>query len=275
MDTGSMKGILDPFPVLNARSRDVVARETATIQAMQSDWLIILTADGAVLAVAGGAPVEWVGKTLVDREDAPDELRQSVRLLLRQLHGSRAPFSRTVLTRSGSAHAIDVLAIEAIPLRRAHTDLHALLESAVGTMRPQATAVDIGLTLQVDESARQTLSLDAEKVAWILTALIGNALRYVRHGSRLLPGGIIAIRASFEPATSEVIISIEDDGPGIPEHVMPYLFRRSTNAPLTAGLGLKIASEIVAAHGGRFDVRSPPGPDTTGTTVQFSLPALS
>ena len=103
-----------------------------------ADWQVVLTADGAVLAVTGGAPPQWVGTRLEDRADLPPDVRQAVRALLDELHGSTAPIA-TRSVRAASPAAIQLIAVEAVPLRRAAVDLRALLESIVKLMRPQAS----------------------------------------------------------------------------------------------------------------------------------------
>ena len=61
-------------------------------------------------------------------------------------------------------------------------------------------------------------------------------------------------------------IRIEDDGPGIPPALLPHVFERfargdasRSRAAGSTGLGLAIVQAVVAAHGGRVDVRSEPG----------------
>ena len=242
---------------------------------MDSGWQIVLTADGAVLAAAGGAPAEWVGTVFLDRSDVPEAVREAARSALRELHRSVLPFATARVTWPATAVALQLLAVEAIPLRRATTEIRSLLEGAVRTMRAQAQAVEVDLRLDIAEDVPRTISVDADKLAWIITTLIGNALRYVRHGSRVLPGGAIAVRVRFDSASSEVAISVEDDGPGIPEQVRPFLLQRPPDRQLAVGLSLMMVSDIVAAHGGRFDVESRRGPEVSGTTVKLSLPALS
>ena len=78
------------------------------------------------------------------------------------------------------------MALDAIPLRRRPTDLRSLLPSTLEVVRDQARAVDVSLRILFDASVPQTVSLDAEKLAWVVVALAGNALRYVRSGSRLI-----------------------------------------------------------------------------------------
>ena len=50
--------------------------------------------------------------------------------------------------------------------------------------------------------------MDSEKIAWVVVSLAGNALRYVRTGSRLRPGGSISVRVVLDRATSDIVIDV-------------------------------------------------------------------
>jgi two-component system OmpR family sensor kinase len=64
----------------------------------------------------------------------------------------------------------------------------------------------------------------------------------------------------------QVVVDVSDDGPGIPDALLPNLFERFTRADSArtrgtgnTGLGLAIAFGIVAAHGGTLTAESRPG----------------
>ncbi len=78
------------------------------------------------------------------------------------------------------------------------TDLRALLRSTLDVMQRQARAFDVTLNVAVDDDVPAVVSLDAEKIAWATTVLVGNALRYVHHGSQVMPGGSIAVRVDVQ-----------------------------------------------------------------------------
>jgi signal transduction histidine kinase len=98
--------------------------------------------------------------------------------------------------------------------------------------------------------------------------LIGNALRYVPEG------GHIAVRARRE--ADSVVVTVADNGPGVPPADLSRLFERFWRADRArrratggSGLGLSIARHIVEAHGGRIWAEETPG---GGLTISFTLP---
>ena len=158
----------------------------------------------------------------------------------------------------------------AIPLRRSPTDVRTLLASSLTALQQQARTFDVGLELVVADNVPRLVSLDRAKIAWVLTALVGNALRYVRHGSHTMPGGSIGVRVESDSAADQIAIEVRDDGPGIPEDRLRTLFDDSVEVPGNA-LALAMARDVVAAHGGIFEIRSGTGALSHGTTVRFTL----
>ena len=115
------------------------------------------------------------------------------------------------------------------------------------------------------------VDVDAEKIAWAVATLVGNALRYVRHGTRLRPGGNIRVRVGADAGA--IVVAVEDDGPGIPPEKVAQLFVRGAGVTHGTGLGLMLIEDVVAAHGGTVDVTSRHGALDGGTTVTLRLPA--
>lgn len=160
---------------------------------------------------------------------------------------------------------------DAMPLRRTPTDVRELLPWSLEALRRQAEARDVALKVQVEEDVPAVVSLDRTKIAWVITALVGNALRYVRRGSQTMPGGSIVVRATYDPASREVTIGVQDDGPGIPADKVQALFSADPRSPGMA-LGLTMIRDVVAAHHGTVTVHSDTKAHSRGTTVQVTLP---
>lgn len=162
------------------------------------------------------------------------------------------------------------MALDAIPLQRMPTDVRALLDSSLAALRNQARTFDVGLTVDVDDDVPRSVALDRGKIAWVLTALVGNALRYVRHGSHTMPGGSITVHVGDDAAAGRIVVEVHDDGPGIPEARLRSLFASSSDTP-GAALALAMARDVVTAHGGTFDIQSLTSGLSHGTTVRFTL----
>lgn len=238
---------------------------------MTAESQIVMGRDGTVLGATEPAQAGWVGRRLEDCADAPADLKEAARALLRSpTHPSSAVSVRMALQSMPQGLALTV--IDALPLRRQATDLRTLLRSSLEVLQRQASAFDIALTITVDQNVPSNVSLDAVKIAWAATTLVGNSLRYVRHGSQVMPGGSVSVNASYDPARREIALVVEDDGPGIAPEKLRDLFG-SPKDPRRAGLGLSMIRDVVAAHGGSVDVRSDPKAYRGGTTVRLTLPA--
>ncbi|MDM5209970.1 cell wall metabolism sensor histidine kinase WalK [Peribacillus sp. NJ4] len=112
------------------------------------------------------------------------------------------------------------------------------------------------------------VDIDEDKITQVLYNVISNSLKYSPEGGQVT----FRVRAS----DGFIIVSITDQGVGIPKNVIDKIFdrfyrvdkARSRNLGGT-GLGLAIAKEMVVAHGGKIWAESVDG---KGTTVFFTLP---
>jgi signal transduction histidine kinase len=158
---------------------------------------------------------------------------------------------------------------DAIPLRRTPTDLVALLTGTIETLQQQAQGLDVVLAIDAQPGLPE-VRVDAEKIAWAVATLVGNAFRYVRRGSRLLPGG--SIRVHLRGEDGWVAVSVVDDGPGIPADKVANLFQRGRGVTHGTGLALMLIQDIAVAHGGSVVVESKTEAFESGTTVTLRLP---
>lgn len=138
-----------------------------------------------------------------------------------------------------------------------------IVAAAVEQVRLAEERSDVAFEVDVPEQL--DVLADAQRIVQLLTNLLGNALRFSP------TSGTVSIRARRED--DEVVTAVRDQGPGIAPERLPTLFDRfaARGAPRAhgTGLGLTIAREIAAAHGGRIWVDTELG---VGSTFRFSLP---
>jgi len=142
-----------------------------------------------------------------------------------------------------------------------------LFERVLEVFAHQAEARDVSLTSSAPPDL-PAVRADATKIAWVLSNLVSNALRYVPRA------GHVALGA--RRVGPKVHISVSDDGPGIPPQDHLKIFGKfvqvSGREPGGSGLGLAISKEIVRAHGGAIWVESGEG---RGSTFTFTLPVAA
>jgi two-component system OmpR family sensor kinase/two-component system sensor histidine kinase BaeS len=150
----------------------------------------------------------------------------------------------------------------ALKLQKEPTDVAVLLSEAAASFRAQAAAQSVALSVDAP-SDLPLLDLDPERMRQVLSNLIANALRYTP------AGGAIRVRAAG--GDTSVSVSVSDTGVGIPPEDLPHIFDRfyKSGDSRGMGLGLAIAKNLVAAHGGEIAAHSEPG---RGTTIRFTLP---
>ena len=210
---------------------------------------------------------------LEECESLSPEIREAGKALLRQLHGSGNRIAFETVALDGADRKVQLVAIEAVIIRCTETDLRSLLSSKLDVMSSQAAGDDVTLSVVVAEDVPGTVQLDAEKVAWAVTTLVGNAMRYIRLASHRMHSRTITVRVGFDSAGSQIAIDVQDDGPGIPADTVRRLFKRDGLNVRGAGLALLLMSDICAAHGGTVDVRSSTGAADHGTIVRLTFPA--
>jgi NtrC-family two-component system sensor histidine kinase KinB len=143
--------------------------------------------------------------------------------------------------------------IPLISVQRVALDLARIVEEVTRRFGIQAQEKKIRIETHIEKLPE--LEGDPVKLSWVVSNLIGNALRYTPEGGSIE----VAARPSGENLAS---LEVTDSGPGIPPEIRDHVFERfaqyGTNgyAPGSAGLGLAIVKDIVEAHGGRIFVES-------------------
>ena len=148
----------------------------------------------------------------------------------------------------------------AMPLGREPLDLRAVATGAAAAVQPLIR--EKGQALAVDLPGPLPVAGDPRQLEQAVVNLLENAHRHTPAGTRIAIGGRVG--------ADGVVLSVGDDGPGIPAGELEAVFEHGRRlAGPGSGLGLAIARGIVELHGGRVWAESGLG---TGTTVSIVLP---
>jgi signal transduction histidine kinase len=127
-------------------------------------------------------------------------------------------------------------------------DLGQSVESAVESARPEAAARGVVLETRLDPLEHAFWG-DPSRLQQVVANLVSNAVKFS------LPRG--HVRVQLETSGEEVVIRVEDDGPGIAPEFLPFVFDRFRQADSSStrpsgglGLGLAITRSLVELHGG-------------------------
>ena len=133
-------------------------------------------------------------------------------------------------------------------------DLAQLSQRTIDMFSAEAQEKNISLVLE-EGNGDYTAELDSQRMEQVVGNLVGNSLRYIPDGSK--------IWLTLEETLSELKLTVSDNGPGVSEDELPYLFDRfwrtdksRTRSAGGTGLGLAIAKQLVEAQGGTIHARN-------------------
>lgn len=164
---------------------------------------------------------------------------------------------------------LDVSTIESgnMELELSKTDLIHLIKKNVALNNVIAQKKNIQIHFNAQEQISEIL-IDIGKIEQVLNNLISNAVKYSFPDT--------TVQVNVYQNDSEVIVSVTDQGQGIPESDLGKLFKpfektsvQSTAGEKSTGLGLSIVKNLVLGHKGKIWVESKVG---EGSTFYFSLP---
>lgn len=157
---------------------------------------------------------------------------------------------------------------EAMPMKKERLDLTPMLEYVAQALLVQAQEKAIQLETNVQADS-MVISADRQQMERVLQNLVSNAIKYTPREGR------VVIEAAAQNGTA--VIHIRDNGYGIPEAELPYIFDRfrrveaHSGKAAGTGLGLAITKALVEAHDGTIAVTSQEG---VGSTFTVSLPVV-
>ena len=127
------------------------------------------------------------------------------------------------------------------------------------------TAESRGIALSVESEDAPPVTVDPDRLLQVLGNLVGNALRHTPNGGR------VALSAARD--NGNVLLRVQDNGPGIPAADLPHIFDRfyrgdkARSDDGASGLGLAIARSLIEAHDGRIAAENAPGGGALFTIV--------
>ena len=175
---------------------------------------------------------------------------------------------------------LDFLKAEDDKLQLEIDDVNAgdVVRSVCNAMEVQAWAKGVELTIFVDPVAHLSFRGDAARIRQVLMNLVGNAIKFSSGSDRRGKVHVRVTASAGEPGGANLQIAVTDNGIGIPESVIPNLFRPFTQADMSTtrrfggtGLGLSISRKLIDLMHGSISVTSTEG---AGTEFQVLLPLV-
>ncbi|MDD3313375.1 hybrid sensor histidine kinase/response regulator, partial [Pseudodesulfovibrio sp.] len=220
---------------------------------------------------------QFLGMAVHDLRSPINGINGLSEMLLDNVYGELATEQREVIEFIHSANLqmntlvsdlLDISVIEAGQLRLELREA-SLAEVAAQAIHFHSLAAKAkSITIHPLEGDAPRFAFDARRVGQVLDNLLSNAIKFSPVGT--------AVRVTLEAADGRAVVSVIDQGQGIPPGEADLLFQsfRRTSVRPTAGegstgLGLAIVPKIVEAHGGTIGVESEFG---HGAIFRFSLP---
>jgi signal transduction histidine kinase len=193
----------------------------------------------------------FVEQLAVGLDRGRDERNERLVALLRATQARAKSLVEGILEYSRSGTALE---FEMVDMAVLTADV---LDSLSATLRETGATVDVG--------ELPTIRGNSAQLGRVLQNLLANSLKY---RSSEAPH----VRIAAEPADGFWLVTVEDNGVGIPPELGDdafAMFRRAHGDEAGCGIGLAVCRKIVEAHGGAIVAAPAPG---GGTTVRFTLP---
>jgi signal transduction histidine kinase len=191
---------------------------------------------------------------------------------LRKEENSEAEIEEVVLETQEGVERLRAIVDELLRLARTGerlsepVQLARVVESVLPIVRHEAKG---RVRIETNLAYAPLVSGDPSRLGQVVLNLIQNAIHALAAGER---GGRVSI--SVAPVAAGVELSVEDDGPGIPDDVLPRIFEPFFTTKASGagtGLGLAVTREIVSRHGGTIEVET----SSAGTRFRVTLPAAA
>lgn len=137
------------------------------------------------------------------------------------------------------------------------------LQDLVEELRFDVEKMNVNIELTIDKGQNYLINGDREHLKRVITNIVNNSLKYIDKNEKELSFYLSAM-------DSKILFKLVDNGPGIPEENLPFIFDRFYRADTArgtekggSGLGLSIAKRIIEEHNGNIWAESQIGKGTT------------
>ena len=143
-----------------------------------------------------------------------------------------------------------------LPFDKREVDVVNVINSVMEIFSAEAQEKNISLSFPEKDGHLSAL-IDPQRFEQVMSNLIGNSLRYVPEGGR--------VWVTANETSDGVRVTVNDNGPGIPEEDLPFVFDRFWRKEKSrsrvsggTGLGLAIAKQLIEAQDGQIEARNLP-----------------
>jgi signal transduction histidine kinase len=194
--------------------------------------------------------IGWLGKKLLDKDGAPDKLKGSLNTIVDEA-GKLEDTVKEFQSLMESMRAVFK-----------YEDLNEIVRSVLFVIEREAADKKVDL---VKDLAEKPLKLNAQKD--LLKMAVFNMLRNAIEVTR--EGGSVSISTADD--MNEIVFTISDSGPGIPEDAIDKIFDISYSSKIYRfGMGMPLIKQIVSEHLGEITVQTEAG---KGTTFRVAFPS--
>ena len=252
-------------------AHEAETRERLEGEMLRANRLAIVGELAATLAHEVGSPLQVLGgraRDMVRRDDLPDEVSRSATIIVEQVDRVHRIVENFLDVARRKAPAIEPV------------NLGVAVDDVVELLSAQARRK--GVRFEVELASDVTVRADASQLQQVLLNLLQNALRASQRDNTVW---VRASQSSFQrvpegPMQPSVALSVEDEGPGLPDGNAEIVFqpfftawRGDSKHAAGTGLGLSVVRTIVTDHGGM--VRAERRPNRPGARFVAHFPVVT
>jgi PAS domain S-box-containing protein len=238
--------------------RDISAKKRAEASLLQAEKIAAAGRMAATIAHEVNNPLEAVTNLIYlakSNAEDPDE----VRTFLTTAEGEVARVSHIAKQTLGFYRENDA------PIE---VSLSELVTQAIGVYGSKCK--EFGIDLEEDLHLTRRVVIRKGEIMQVISNLIANAIYAMPGGGKLS----ISVEDIDSPNGSGVLLTVKDNGVGIPTEQLPRIFDAffTTRSAIGTGIGLFVAKQFVESHHGKISVESSTDPASHGTKMSIFLP---